>query len=726
MAKRQAGKNGQNDLNGNGDSGAVQGKARNTPPDIEHDKPIQTADRDELGHARLAHTIARQLAMYEEHHSLVVAINAPWGTGKTSLMNMIEGELTPKDGTSADLDLSKVSCIRFNPWHFKGVEQLILMFFDALARATLVNRSDNMRKGAATAIRGLGVLIAMGNSVAGEAIDELGKRLGEDKSLEERRNAINAELQRLGRRFVIFIDDIDRLESDAMQMLFRLVRLVGDLDHVTYVLAFDRVAVIKTLSVTTGWDATAYLEKVVDVGFDLPPPSQARLSDMLERACRTYFNDEFASGQIDPVEWLEMLDAGFISHFTTVRQVKRFMSGVRFSYPLVRGEVAVADFLAVELIRLFHPEVYRELPRWVKEVTEPSPRLVGQSAARSVAEAMSGLLDPILDISAPGHRDQLSRLLVWLFPTLPRGSQLNSSTRSRDGVFQPGHADRYLSLSVPDWDVSNLELKRYLSLFENEPGLAEQTNHFMASPRAAQFVRRLGEATLQMSHGQPAAVLRCFLNMPDSMIASGYTALAAPRDSMHEKCAVMLQRLWAVHRPDTLDFATLVDSVSKATAIELMTRMVAGLTRVGKSDQPFRDDSFASKKESDALQRAAAERLEHAMSDGAFWMHPRLAAMVFRYRDWAGDAAVTQRVDAWIGEDDGRYLALVEALQTTPFNMSTGTPTKPILQGSYLSTLIVNWDPVERLRTLAADGRDEDHRSRASRLLDMLESTPVA
>ena len=76
------------------------------------------------------------------------------------------------------------------------------------------------------------------------------------------------------------IDDVDRLDQESMRYMFRLIRLNADFDSVTYVLAFDRDVVESVLTMEQGVSGHEYLEKIVQVGFDIPPAEPSKLKQI--------------------------------------------------------------------------------------------------------------------------------------------------------------------------------------------------------------------------------------------------------------------------------------------------------------------------------------------------------------------------------------------------------------------------------------------------------------
>ena len=72
------------------------------------------------------------------------------------------------------------------------------------------------------------------------------------------------------------LDDIDRLHAEELLMVFKLVRLVGRLPNVYYLLAYDEATVLAVITNTklAGNDmdrARRYLEKMVQLRLVVPP-----------------------------------------------------------------------------------------------------------------------------------------------------------------------------------------------------------------------------------------------------------------------------------------------------------------------------------------------------------------------------------------------------------------------------------------------------------------------
>ena len=92
---------------------------------LEADRPIQTADQDRFGRWEFSKRIAQVIVGRRDASSLVVGVYAPWGDGKTSVLNMIMKELEKHE--------DRIVVVRFNPWRFQGESHLLKNFFEVLA-----------------------------------------------------------------------------------------------------------------------------------------------------------------------------------------------------------------------------------------------------------------------------------------------------------------------------------------------------------------------------------------------------------------------------------------------------------------------------------------------------------------------------------------------------------------------------------------------------------------
>ena len=88
------------------------------------DEPIADETQDILGRGHLVDSLATHILARQTLETVVIGVNAPWGAGKTSFLNLLETNLSSR---SAPADTHPPVIIQFNPWHYTSVEQLVRM-----------------------------------------------------------------------------------------------------------------------------------------------------------------------------------------------------------------------------------------------------------------------------------------------------------------------------------------------------------------------------------------------------------------------------------------------------------------------------------------------------------------------------------------------------------------------------------------------------------------------
>ena len=197
------------------------------------DEPLKSASQDRLDRSRFARGLARHLRRYDQLPSLVVALYGPWGSGKSSLLNMIAESL--KNASEDDRPI----VVWFNPWHFTTIEQLITAFFKSIRSAIGKKESSKVVDSISFGLEALGLALSAGSlspwggnifSKASTLVKNIknwiqGKSHRLERTPDEIKEEINGYLDDFGKRVVVFIDDIDRLENDAVLLILRLLRL---------------------------------------------------------------------------------------------------------------------------------------------------------------------------------------------------------------------------------------------------------------------------------------------------------------------------------------------------------------------------------------------------------------------------------------------------------------------------------------------------------------------
>ena len=151
------------------------------------DKPIVLPDEDKFGFDSLAQSIAAGISKIENPEGTVIAINGPWGAGKSSLINLIRNHL---DNSPKKIDLKIVD---FKCWWFRGEEALTIAFFRELYSIIAPSLTWLTKIKLKIALSKLGQYLSLVDvGTAGKIISIIGKFIAQAKTIE----ALHKQLSR--------------------------------------------------------------------------------------------------------------------------------------------------------------------------------------------------------------------------------------------------------------------------------------------------------------------------------------------------------------------------------------------------------------------------------------------------------------------------------------------------------------------------------------------------
>lgn len=263
------------------------------------------AHDDKLGLKPLSEKLQKFLTI--EHDfvggSLVVSLNAPFGSGKTTFLSMWKTELDERRAKNASLPMA----ILLNAWENDYCGDPLLAVVTGLIKAAELNKpeaSENLRevaKDVAWFTTGLANEFAskwtgLDLVAAGELAETKKKgRLIEKPdfvSLYERRTEALFNLKKTLRQIfggetpkaIIFIDELDRCRPDYAITYLETIKHVFDVHGLIFVLAVDYEQLGCSARALFGHDLdfAEYFRKFVQRSFSLPEPDATSLRALAE------------------------------------------------------------------------------------------------------------------------------------------------------------------------------------------------------------------------------------------------------------------------------------------------------------------------------------------------------------------------------------------------------------------------------------------------------------
>ncbi|MFC1833406.1 P-loop NTPase fold protein [Thermodesulfobacteriota bacterium] len=327
------------------------------------DKPLTDPEtEDRLGHSAFAKHLAAGIRTMVPQEGLVMALEGPWGSGRTSMLNFLAHYLNagPVDDRPA--------IMRFNPWCFAAPNDVAGPFFAQLR--VVLNKLGPRGKVIAGKVasydKALGRTLRPA-AVTGTASKTTGpKRLyGGGQALFRRqvvelKEEIAEQLKTLDRKILILMDDVDRLTKEQLRLLFHMVSGIADFPSLIYFAAFDWGVVSDTLEDSGPVWGDEFLDKMVQVRFQLPSPAGTDIRRLLFDRLNPIF--EGTPGELIAAGTLaDAYDEGIGRFLTNPRDVVHLTNALGVSYPVVKGQVQAVDFILVEALRVFRPAVYEVL-----------------------------------------------------------------------------------------------------------------------------------------------------------------------------------------------------------------------------------------------------------------------------------------------------------------------------------------------------------------------------
>lgn len=667
------------------------------------DRPLSDPSQDRLGYASFAQQLAQAIHKLESPEGIVIAINGPWGSGKTTTLNFIVHYLEKIDQRERPVIL------RFTPWWFSGREDIVRLFFAELQRALSGSRfPERARKIAPKFFRLISPVLKAGVpygepiSAGLEALINIAQQTDDIYELKQK---LADALRKSKRRLIVVVDDVDRLTAEEIRQFFQAVKAVADLPNIIYLIAYDQQVVAQCLKDVQGVSGEEYLEKIVQVPLALPQFDKLTLRKLLFASLGHIFGD-FPKELFDEVHWQKVYFTGVDYFIQTPRDVVRLVNSLAFNYALVRNEVNPADMVAIETLRLFAPEVYYV-------VRNNSWAFVGHWAVFDKNEYKLFHEQWIQQVSEE-RRSAIWQLLDALFPILP-ALRSGSSDTSASGQYAtwrrqlricvPENVPRYFRLAVPEGDISQAEMKALVSTLCDRNLLRTNILRLGREPRpdgstrAHLFLELLSDyLDKDILEECTQSVVSVLLDIGDQLLLSETSAEEMFFEGYDAKIRRILYQSLRQLQPDAR-YELLEKVVSSGQAISTIVLEVMYLGaehgKYGGYTVPDFQQMVTSEQLAE-LEGKAAQRIREAAESDKILELPKLMYVLYRWLDW--DAESARKWAQSVVDNTDKLLIVLEKFMIASSNQIE-------MYGLYVKwlSLVTEPDPlVERVKQLAA------------------------
>ena len=319
---------------------------------------------------------------------ITIALQGEWGSGKTSLMNLLKYNL-------CDLEDSPYFPIWINTWQYslmKTPGQTIMGILEGIIKQIgAMNPSKQKWEESRKKIGGIfkkmatvGTKIAAGAvGVDGGLVDELldgGESAQSD--IVQLKEEISGMIEQILAEFpnkrglTFYIDDLDRIDPPVAVEILELLKNIFDLEHCVFILAIDYDVVIKGLKPKFGElteknerEFRSFFDKIIQLPFSMPVATYNVDTFLVDALSKIEF---FTPKELEDSELAENLsEITRLSVGTNPRSLKRLtntLALISIIYEEQKGSSANAGALLDKIInyslvciQIAYPYIYNQL-----------------------------------------------------------------------------------------------------------------------------------------------------------------------------------------------------------------------------------------------------------------------------------------------------------------------------------------------------------------------------
>lgn len=476
------------------------------------DQPLaqgSALENDRLSRHSFAESAVHALKAVSPRGGFVLSVEGAWGSGKTSALAMVEDLLLQQKETD---EIKRPIIVHFNPWLVGDRDALLRNFLARIAQALKLHDPADGAKKVAREIRAYAKAFDVVKLIPGaepwasivksvfESVGHATDSIAEYKmpNLEEHKQRVKDALYEYPRPIIVFIDDIDRLFPPEVFEMVRIIKAVGELPNVGYVLAWDPTYVSESLKSLKVAHPEMYLDKVVQARIPLSTLSRLSRQTLFKNALEKLHPDartSYFKGDEDRL--FNLYFSGLRELLEQPRDVIRLFNTVHIIEPALRGEVVLADIVGLAALMTKAAPVFELVSRKPHYFAGPASKdqvskdkalemISGGAQARETA--LEGCSSPI----------DAKRVVHFLFPLVAKcdNSPVKESTSEVGGcIANPSRLFVALQRGFSASDISFESVRKLLL----EPAKRNEVLHSLTEENCMEFMEFLGDTVKAFS-----------------------------------------------------------------------------------------------------------------------------------------------------------------------------------------------------------------------------------
>ena len=372
---------------------------------FKEDCPISLLEDDKLNRREFAESLAQAILNHKKENCLTISLMGKWGSGKTSIINMVEDYWNQSDSGNI--------IVHFDPWYFSNRDDLIFQFFDILSNIPEKDFTDkininNLKKLGKSLVNVTSFSLNVG--LASINFDpELNDEVSDGEALLSLKESITNEFKQLNKKVIIIIDNIDRLSDKEVSQILMLVKSLADFPRVVYILSFDKDAVVGSLKNLKIHAPEMFLEKIVQIPIVVPEIRKSQLDNLVLNHLGEFY-EKYYDGNDLKKDFLDLY-SNLRLFFDNLRDLYRYLNIINFYFSVFKDDVNINDFMLILAIQLFEHKIYNKIK------DNPSLFIVSTENLKDFEKENSKKkFEEIIDLHSKLPGEDMYNVLLKLFP----------------------------------------------------------------------------------------------------------------------------------------------------------------------------------------------------------------------------------------------------------------------------------------------------------------------
>lgn len=283
-------------------------------------------------------------AMTLEHggNAFTIGVEGEWGAGKTTLINLTLDKIINENNTHIKIISD------FDPWIFGTNEALLVSLYEEILKCVGVKYNTFKLR------HDLKKLTSILASVSKQTwFDKLFDDHFGYSDLKQMKRELTEILNKENEVVIIVFDNLDRMNSENVLFLFKLIGTIFDLPHINYVLSYDDKRLDDIFSESLKINPK-YKEKIINQVISIPGPDRDKLNEIYTTCISNILSKKQVIKLENINDYIDFLTKKVNDLRNFIRILNSNINRVFFYYSFLN----LNELLVLELIRFRNKHLY--------------------------------------------------------------------------------------------------------------------------------------------------------------------------------------------------------------------------------------------------------------------------------------------------------------------------------------------------------------------------------